>query len=63
MIWNSAAEFFMMGGYALYVWSSFGMCALIFIGELWAVRSRRKVVVQRLQRQIHAEKLDKEENH
>ena len=35
MIWNSASEFFAMGGYALYVWGSFGVCALAL-----AVRAR-----------------------
>jgi heme exporter protein D len=26
-MWNSPSEFFAMGGYAIYVWSSFGVCA------------------------------------
>ena len=30
-MWNSPAEFFAMGGYALYVWGSFGVCALVFL--------------------------------
>ena len=25
MIWNSAADFFAMGGYGLYVWGSYGV--------------------------------------
>ena len=33
MNWNSPAEFFAMGGYALYVWGSFGVCALAFLLE------------------------------
>lgn len=32
-MWNSPSEFFAMGGYALYVWSSFGICALVMILE------------------------------
>ncbi len=33
MNWGSPAEFFAMGGYALYVWGSFGVCALLMIVE------------------------------
>ena len=28
MIWNSAAEFFAMGGYGLYVWGSYAVTLL-----------------------------------
>ena len=59
-MWNSPAEFFAMGGYALYVWSSFGVCALIMALEPIAINARRKKIVQRLQREIRAEKFDKE---
>ena len=58
MMWSSPAEFFAMGGYALYVWSSFGVCALILILEPLAIHIRRKAIVQRLQREIRAEKFD-----
>ena len=27
MIWNSASEFFAMGGYGLYVWGAYGVTA------------------------------------
>ena len=53
MQWNSAAEFFAMGGYALYVWSSFGACALLMIAEAWLVKRRQRdaiASVRRLQR-------------
>jgi len=60
IMWNSPAEFFAMGGYALYVWSSFGVCALIMVLEPIAINARRKKIVQRLQREIRAEKFDKE---
>jgi heme exporter protein D len=33
MQWNSVGEFFAMGGYALYVWGSFGACALLMVAE------------------------------
>ena len=35
MIWESASAFWAMGGYGLYVWGSFGMTALVMIGEAW----------------------------
>jgi heme exporter protein D len=59
-MWNSLAEFFAMGGYALYVWSSFGVCALIMVLEPIAINARRKRIMERLQREIRAEKYDKE---
>lgn len=33
MIWNSAGEFFAMGGYGLYVWGSYGAVAAWMILE------------------------------
>lgn len=57
-MWNSPAEFFAMGGYALYVWSSFGICALVFLMEPWAIRLRHKAIVRRLQREVMAEQLE-----
>ena len=29
MQWNSVSEFFAMGGYAFYVWGSFGVTAAV----------------------------------
>jgi len=40
--WSSLAEFAHMGGYGLYVWGSFGMCALVLAAETWGLRSRRR---------------------
>ena len=59
-MWNSPAEFFAMGGYALYVWSSFGMCALILLLEPLVIRARNKAVIRRLHQQLLAEQFDKE---
>ena len=60
MIWNSAAEFFAMGGYALYVWGSFGACALAFLVEPLLIRLRHSQIVRTLRRQAAAEKLEME---
>ena len=60
MIWNSAGEFFAMGGYALYVWGSFGMCALALALEPALVARRKKAVLQSLRRQAQADRMEKE---
>ena len=44
MIWNSASEFFAMGGYGLYVWGSFGVTAVVIAAEIWSVAARRKAI-------------------
>jgi len=43
MNWNSASEFFAMGGYGLYVWGSYGVTAAFMLVEpvLAAIRHRR----------------------
>ncbi len=49
---KSLSEFFNMGGYALYVWGSFGVTALLMIIEPILVRQRRKTALQRISRLI-----------
>jgi heme exporter protein D len=40
--WASVADFFAMGGYGLYVWGSYGVCAMVLIWEtVWVVRRHR----------------------
>ena len=60
MIWNSPAEFFAMGGYALYVWGSFGACALALVLEPLLVGKRHGEVLRSLRRQLLADRLEKE---
>ncbi|MEJ1365212.1 MAG: heme exporter protein CcmD [Candidatus Sedimenticola sp. (ex Thyasira tokunagai)] len=48
----SVAEFFHMGGYALYVWGSFGVCALLMIAEPLLLRGRRRNALRRVARII-----------
>ena len=59
-MWNSPAEFFAMGGYALYVWGSFGVCVLVLLLEPLVVRSRFKAIVRRLKQEQLAEQFDRE---
>ena len=42
MNWTSASDFFAMGGYALYVWGSFGMCFFAVALELLILRRHRR---------------------
>ena len=56
MQWNSVSEFFEMGGYAFYVWGSFGLTALVMVAEPLLIRSRRKAVLQSLRNEFESEK-------
>jgi len=60
MNWNSAADFLAMGGYGLYVWGSFGACALALALEPLLVSRRRRQVLQSLRQRALADRLDKE---
>ena len=46
----SVAEFFHMGGYALYVWGSFGVTALLMVAEPLLLKKRRRDIQRRLAR-------------
>jgi len=48
MQWHSVSEFIHMGGYALYVWGSFGATALVVAAEIWQVNARRKAIFRSL---------------
>jgi heme exporter protein D len=52
MIWSSAAEFFAMGGYAVYVWGSYGVAAVLLAAELWLLARRRRTLLRRLGRSL-----------
>jgi heme exporter protein D len=58
MNWGSPAEFFAMGGYGLYVWGSFGVCAVLMIVEPILASRRRKDILRSLRRERIAEQLD-----
>ncbi|NOX43040.1 MAG: heme exporter protein CcmD [Gammaproteobacteria bacterium] len=56
MIWSSWSEFINMGGYAGFVWWSYGVTAAFMIGEVILLGRRRRTVLQRLARLIKANK-------
>jgi heme exporter protein D len=51
MIWNSASEFWAMGGYGLYVWGSFGVTALLMGGEVILAARRHQQIRESLRMQ------------
>jgi len=48
MQWHSVGEFLDMGGYAFYVWGSFGISALVVVAEIWQVRAQRRKLLRNL---------------
>ena len=42
--WTSWSDFIAMGGYALYVWGSFGACAAVLAGEVFLLKLRRRAL-------------------
>jgi heme exporter protein D len=55
MHWNSLSEFLNMGGYALYVWGSFGVTLLAMLTEPILIRMRRIEILRNLRRARAAE--------
>lgn len=47
---SRVVEFFEMGGYALYVWGSFVMTAVLMVAEPVLLRNRRAELMRRLAR-------------
>ena len=50
MSWGSANEFFAMGGYALYVWGSYGVTLAVLAFESGALIGRERAIRKRLRR-------------
>ena len=46
MIWASWADFWAMGGHALYVWGSAGVFAALIMGEVWSLARRQRSAIQ-----------------
>lgn len=39
-----------MGGYAFYVWTSFGLTALVMLATLWSAHQRKRTALTRARR-------------
>ena len=57
MQWNSVSEFFAMGGYAFYVWGSFGLTAAVMVIEMLLIRSRRTELMRNLRNELLSERI------
>ncbi len=42
MNWSNWSDFVAMGGYGLYVWGSFAMCAFVLVLEVGLLAMRRR---------------------
>jgi len=51
---NGIAKFFAMGGYAFFVWGSYGVTALFMVIEVILVKRNKRTIMQRLARLIRA---------
>lgn len=56
MQWNSVADFFAMGGYAFYVWGSFGLTAVVMVVETLQIRSQRAELLRNLRNERLSER-------
>ena len=50
MQWGSFGNFINMGGYAFYVWGSYGVCAVIIAAEVVLTRARRRRAADEVRR-------------
>ena len=55
MYFESLAAFWQMGGYALYVWLSFGISYVLLIGLVWYSHYQQKAFKQQLAQQLARE--------
>jgi len=49
---SSVSEFFAMGGYAFYVWGSYGVTAVFMIAEVILVIRNKRTITQRIARLV-----------
>ena len=54
------SEFFHMGGYAFYVWTSYAIALLLVILNIVAPILQRRRIISRIRRALRREALDKE---
>ncbi len=61
MRWESWSQFWAMGGYAMYVWGSVGVTALLLAVEVWQARWEHRVVLNQLKTEQAVAQLPVEE--
>ena len=63
MIWNSAADFWAMGGYGVYVWGSFGVTGLCMAVEMIWVKQARSQALTQVRHEMEAAETQAKEWH
>ena len=52
------SEFFHMGGYAFYVWTSYALALVVLVANIIAPMRRRQEVLSRIARRLRRERSD-----
>ena len=52
------SEFFDMGGYAFFVWTSYGLTLLVIVANIVSPMMQRKKVISRIKRAIKRESIE-----
>ena len=55
MEFNSFQAFMQMGKHGAFVWSAYGITLVVILGNLIAIRRRKKNVIETIQRKIKRE--------
>ena len=61
MRWESWSQFWAMGGYAVYVWGSVGVTALLLALEVWQARWAHRALLNQLKAEQAVAQLPVEE--
>jgi heme exporter protein D len=61
MRWESWSQFWAMGGYAVYVWGSVGVTALLLAVEVWQAHWAHRLVLNQLKTEQAVAQLPVEE--
>lgn len=55
------SEFFHMGGYAFYVWTSYSVALILLVANIVLPVLQRKKIIARIRRAIRREQLEREQ--
>ncbi|MDQ7727946.1 heme exporter protein CcmD [Halomonas sp. SpR8] len=55
MAFDSFSEFLAMGGHAPYVWSAWGVTALLLLATVWHARVEQRQLIKGLRRRVRRE--------
>lgn len=61
MRWESWADFWAMGGYAVYVWGSVGVTFALMAIEVWQAAAARREALRQVRSQMALDALSPEE--